>query len=65
MKNAQLFIEQNEYVPTYLKLGNNQWIYKGEFKVDYYSDKSSYIENHRKHRLPSVVSGILFLEKKV
>ena len=64
MKNAQLFIEQNEYVPTYLKLGNNQWIYKGEFRVDYYSDKSSDIKEHRKHRPVSDVSGILFLKKK-
>jgi len=64
MKNAQLLVKQNEYVPTYLKLGSNQWLYKGEYRVVNYSNKSSDIEKHRKHRPRNKVTSILFLEKK-
>jgi hypothetical protein len=64
IKNAQLFVDQNEYVPTYLKLGSNQWLYKGEYKVKRYSDEDVDIRNHHKHRPRNKVKGILFLEKK-
>lgn len=63
-KNAELFVKQNKYVPTYLKLGSNQWLYKGEYRVVKYSKDDLDIENHRKHRAKNRVTGILFLEKK-
>ena len=46
MKNAKLFVSQNEFVPTYLKLGNNQWLYKGEYRVERFSDSEMDIEQH-------------------
>ena len=64
VKNAELFVKQNKYVPTYLKLGSNQWLYKGEYKVERFSDSEMDIEQHRKHRKRDRVTGILFLEKK-
>jgi hypothetical protein len=37
IKNAELLFDTKIAVPVYLKLGTNQWLYKGKYKVSNYS----------------------------
>ncbi|NMP79776.1 DUF3883 domain-containing protein [Pseudoalteromonas arctica] len=60
-KNARLFLEQQEYVPVYLKQGVNAWKLLGKYKADKYSQDPKTIEKHRQHRTAEEVDGILFL----
>ena len=62
-KNAQRYLEQDEYVPLYIKQAVNQWSYAGDFKAIQYSTDPSIIEKHRRHRPINKVAGILFLSK--
>ncbi|WP_281546966.1 DUF3883 domain-containing protein [Pseudoalteromonas sp. PAR1] len=60
-KRARLFVEQQEYVPVYLKKAANSWKFLGKYKADIFSQDPEVIEKHRKHRTAETVSGILFL----
>ena len=60
-KNARLFLEQQEYVPVYLKQAVNAWKLLGKYKADKYSQDPKTIEKHRQHRPAEKVDGILFL----
>lgn len=59
--NAKLFLEQQQYVPIYVKQAVKEWKYLGHYKADSYSQDIDVIEKHRKHRPISDVNGILFL----
>jgi len=61
--NAELLSHTNHPVPTFVKYGPNQWQYKGDYRVVRYSNSFQDIEEHRKHRPASDVTGILFMEK--
>jgi hypothetical protein len=52
-------------VPVYLKLGTNQWLYKGKYKVFNYSLDKADIEEYHGSREIEEIHGILFLEKEV
>lgn len=60
-ENARLFLEQQEYVPVYLKQTVNAWKFLGKYKADKYSQDPKIIEKHRQHRPAEKVNGILFL----
>ncbi|WP_111638939.1 DUF3883 domain-containing protein [Marinomonas shanghaiensis] len=60
-ENARLFLEQQEYVPVYLKQAVNAWKLLGKYKADKYSQDPKIIERHRQHRPAEKVDGILFL----
>ena len=60
-ENARLFLEQQEYVPVYLKQTVNAWKLLGKYKADKYSQELKVIEKHRQHRPTEEVDGILFL----
>jgi hypothetical protein len=59
--NAKLFLQQQHYVPVYVKQAVNAWKYLGDYKADHYSRDTKVIEKHRKHRPNESVDGILFL----
>lgn len=59
--NAKLFLEQQQYVPVYVKQSVNTWRFLGSYKADNYSQDPKVIEKHRKHRTLDSVDGILFL----
>lgn len=59
--NAKLFLQQQQYVPVYVKQSVNSWKYLGNYKATSYSQNPTVIEKHRKHRLLKDVDGILFL----
>lgn len=61
MENARLFLEQQKYVPVYVKQAVNSWKYLGTYKADSYSQDPDVIEKHRKHRSVESISGIMFL----
>ncbi|MCT7944161.1 DUF3883 domain-containing protein [Shewanella septentrionalis] len=63
--NARLFLEQQEYVPVYLKQAVNAWKFLGKYKADRYSQDPKVIEQHRQHRPSEKVDGILFLSTEV
>ncbi len=63
--NARLFLEQQEYVPVYLKQAVNAWKFLGKYKADRYSQDPKVIEKHRQHRPTEDVDGILFLSAEV
>lgn len=63
--NARLLLEQQEYVPVYLKQTVNAWKFLGKYKADRYSQDPKVIEKHRQHRPPEEVDGILFLSAEV
>lgn len=62
--NAKLFLEQQQYVPVYIKQAVKEWKYLGEYKADSYSQDIEVLEKHRKHRSIDDVNGILFLSPK-
>ena len=64
VSNAKLFLEQQQYVPVYVKQAVKEWKYLGEYKADNYSQDIEVIEKHRKHRAIRDVNGILFLSSK-
>lgn len=59
--NAKRFLEQQQYVPVYVKQAVKEWRYLGNYKADSYSQDVDVIEKHRKHRPVDDVNGILFL----
>lgn len=59
--SAELFLEQQSYVPVYIKQDTNSWRYLGDYKADSYSRNPEIIERYRRHRLFDSVDGILFL----
>lgn len=59
--NAKLLLEQQQYVPVYVKQAVNSWRYLGTYKADSYSQDPKVIEKHRKHRPSEGIDGILFL----
>ncbi|GAB3216157.1 protein NO VEIN domain-containing protein [Pseudaeromonas pectinilytica] len=59
--NAKLFLEQQQYVPVYVKQAVSSWKYLGSYKADRYSQDPEVIEKHRKHRPLGSIDGILFL----
>lgn len=63
--NARLFLEQQEYVPVYLKQAVNTWKFLGKYKADRYSQDPKTIELHRQHRPSEKVDGILFLSTEI
>ena len=64
VKNAELLANTKTPVPVYLKLGTNQWLYKGKYKVFNYSLDKADIEEYHGSREIEEIHGILFLEKK-
>ena len=64
VSSAKLFLEQQQYVPVYVKQAVKEWKYLGEYKADSYSQDIEVIEKHRKHRSIDDVNGILFLSSK-
>lgn len=58
---AELFFQQQEYVPVYIKQAVNAWRYVGDFKAHDYSTDPEVIAQHRKHRSLASIAGILFL----
>ena len=65
VKNAELLANTKTPVPVYLKLGTNQWLYKGKYKVFNYSLDKADIEEYHGSREIEEIHGILFLEKEV
>ena len=63
--NARLFLEQQEYLPVYLKQAVNAWKFLGRYKADRYSQDPKVIKKHRQHRPTEDVDGILFLSAEV
>ncbi|MGR7922792.1 protein NO VEIN domain-containing protein [Zobellella denitrificans] len=59
--NARLFLEQQKYVPVYVKQAVNSWRYLGSYKADRYSKDPEVIEKYRGHRPLESIDGILFL----
>ena len=64
IKKAELLANCNHSFPVYLKLGDNQWMYKGNFIVNRYSHDSTDIQEYHGKRTVEKIHGILFLEKK-
>ena len=64
MKNAELLANTKIAVPVYIKLGTNQWLYKGKYKVSNYSLDKADIEEYHGSRQIDEIHGILFLEKQ-
>lgn len=63
IKNAELLAISSTPVPIYIKLGINQWRYKGDYKVVRFSKAEVDIKTHHGNRLENDIYGILFLEK--
>lgn len=59
--NTELFIQQNQHVPVYIKVATNAWRFIGNYKAESYSRDAKAIEKHRRHRLAENIDGILFL----
>jgi hypothetical protein len=64
VKNAELLANTKTPVPVYLKLGTNQWLYKGKYKVSNYSLGRVDIKEYHGGREIEEIHGILFLEKE-
>jgi hypothetical protein len=64
IKNAELLANTKIAVPVYLKLGTNQWLFKGKYKVSNYSLDEADIKKHHGSRQIDEIHGILFLEKE-
>jgi hypothetical protein len=64
IKNAELLADTKIAVPVYLKLGTNQWLFKGKYKVSNYSLDEADIKKHHGSRQIDEIHGILFLEKE-
>ena len=64
VSNAKLFLEQQQYVPVYVKQSKNNWKYLGHYRADSYSQDPSVIDKHRKDRATEEVDGILFLSSR-
>lgn len=64
IKKAELLANCNHPFPVYLKLGDNQWIYKGQFILTRFSHESNDIQEYHGNRPVDEIYGILFLEKK-
>jgi hypothetical protein len=64
VKNAELLADTKTPVPVYLKLGTNQWLYKGKYRVSNYSLERVDIEEYHGSREIEEIHGILFLEKE-
>ncbi len=62
IKNAELLANTKVSVPTYIKLGVNQWIYKGMFKVIRFSKAISDISEYHGNRPVNDIYGIFFME---
>ena len=63
IKNAELLAKTSTSVPVYIKLGTNQWKFKGRYKVVRFSKDVNDIELYHGNRSISEIYGILFLEK--
>lgn len=63
IKNAELLAITITPVPTYIKLGTNQWRYKGDYKVVSFSKALVDIKTYHGNRPENEIYGILFLEK--
>jgi hypothetical protein len=63
IKNAQLLANTKIAVPTYIKLGINQWRYAGDYKVIRFSQDSADIKEYHGKREQSQIYGILFMQK--
>ena len=62
-ENAELFKGTLTPVKTFVKHDTNKWEYVGRYKVKKYSKSVENIEEYRKHRPASKVTGIMFLIK--
>tara|TARA_B110000503_G_scaffold78214_1_gene120265 strand:- start:13333 stop:13695 length:363 start_codon:yes stop_codon:yes gene_type:complete len=65
MKNADLLAETKIAVPVYLKLGTNQWLHKGNYKVIRYSLNIADKDEYKGSWDIDDIHGILFLEKEL
>lgn len=63
INNAELLAATADPVPVYLKLGVNQWKFKGHYKVLRFSQNPKDIELYHGPRPINQIYGILFLEK--
>ena len=63
IKNAELLANTKTPVPTYMKLGKNQWRYAGEYKVVRFSREIEDINKYHGKRPSNEIFGILFMEK--
>jgi hypothetical protein len=63
IKNAELLANTKTPVPTYMKLGINQWRYAGEYKVVRFSREIVDINKYHGKRPSNEIFGILFMEK--
>ncbi|ELA7327684.1 DUF3883 domain-containing protein [Vibrio alginolyticus] len=61
IKSAELFLEQQEYVPVYVKQATNKWKLMGNYRAERYLNDSDTIERYRRHRKAEDIDGILFL----
>ena len=64
IKNAQLLLASNKYVPLYIKQKVNSWNYVGLFRAKEIKTDLASINRYRKHRDKDHIYGILFLEKE-
>jgi hypothetical protein len=64
IKNAELLANSKDAVPTYIKLGVNQWRYVGDYKVVRFSQNIADIKEYHGNRVEKEIYGILFMEKK-
>jgi hypothetical protein len=63
IKNAELLANTKLPVPTYIKLGVNQWRYAGDYKVIRFSQNTIDIKEYHGKRPENEIYGILFMEK--
>ena len=63
IKNAELLANTKTPVPTYMKLGTNQWRYAGEYKVVRFSREIEDVNKYHGKRPSNEIFGILFMEK--
>ena len=64
VNNAKILAKTKEAIPTYIKLGVNQWMFKGNYKVVSFSQEKSDISEHHGNRPVEEIYGILFMEKE-
>ena len=65
IKNAELLANTKMAVPTYIKLGVNQWRFAGNYKVVRFSKTTGDIYKYHGNRPIQDIYGILFMEKVV
>lgn len=63
IKNAEILVATVNSFPVYLKLGVNQWLYKGEYIVERYSTETRDIRENCGNISEGEIHGILFLKK--